>query len=76
MRRRPVHLVDGRVEGGYTDVFEFICPGCGDNPHVDYSEVPSWLQCLRGPFTLEAALMCMTNTSGRFPARMTTAPEA
>ncbi len=49
-------IVDGRVEGGYTDVFEFICPGCGDNPYVDYSEVPSRLQWLRGPLTLEAAL--------------------
>ena len=39
-----------------TDVFEFICPGCGDNPYVDYSEVPSRLQWLRGPLTLEAAL--------------------
>jgi hypothetical protein len=56
VRRKPVRIVDGRVEGGYTDVFEFICPGCGDNPYVDYSEVPSRLQWLRGPLTLEAAL--------------------
>jgi len=56
VRRQPVRIVDGRVEGGYTDVFEFICPGCGDNPYVDYSEVPSRLQWLRGPLTLEAAL--------------------
>ena len=56
VRRQPVQIVDGRVEGGYTDVFEFICPGCGDNPYVDYSEVPSRLQWLRGPLTLEAAL--------------------
>jgi hypothetical protein len=56
VRRQPVRIVDGRVEGGYTGVFEFICPGCGDNPYVDYSEVPSWLQWLRGPRTLEAAL--------------------
>jgi hypothetical protein len=56
VRRQPVRIVDGRAEGGYTDVFEFICPGCGDNPHVDYSEIPSRLQWLRGPRTLEAAL--------------------
>jgi hypothetical protein len=56
VRRQPVRIVDGRVEGGYTEVFEFICPSCGDNPYVDFSEVPSRLQWLRGPFTLEAAL--------------------
>ena len=56
VRRQPVRIVDGRFEGGHTGVFEFICPGCGDNPYVDYSEVPSRLQWLRGPFTLEAAL--------------------
>ena len=56
MRRQPVRIVDGRVEGGYTGVFEFICPGCGDNPCVDYSEIPPRLQRLRGPLTLEAAL--------------------
>ena len=56
VRRLPDRIVDGRIEGGYTGVFEFICPGCGDNPYVDYSEVPSRLQSLRGPFTLEAAL--------------------
>jgi hypothetical protein len=56
VRRQPVRIVDGRAEGGYTDVFEFICPGCGDNPHVDYSDIPSRLQWLRGPRTLQAAL--------------------
>jgi hypothetical protein len=56
VRRQPVRIVDGRIERGYTDVFELICPGCGDNPYVDYCEVPSRLQWLRGPFTLEAAL--------------------
>ena len=48
--------MDGRFEGGYTDVFELICPGCGDNPYLDYSEIPPRLQWLRGPRTLEAAL--------------------
>jgi hypothetical protein len=56
VRRQPVRIVDGSVEGGYTNVFEFIRPGYGDNPYVDYSEVPSRLQRLRGPLTLEAAL--------------------
>ena len=39
MRRRPVRLVDGRVQGGYTNVFELICCDCGDHPDLDYREV-------------------------------------
>ena len=56
VRRQPARIVDGRAQGGYTGAFELICPGCGDNPCVDYSEVPPQLQWLRGPLTLEAAL--------------------
>jgi hypothetical protein len=56
LRRQPCRLVDGRVEGGYTDAFEVICPSCGDNPDLDYSEVPPWLQRLRGPRTIKEGL--------------------
>jgi hypothetical protein len=56
LRSQPVHIVDDRLEGGYTGVYELICPGCGDHPHLDYSEVPSRLQWLRGPRPLEGAL--------------------
>jgi hypothetical protein len=56
LRRQPCRLGDGRVEGGYTDVFEVICPGCGDDPALDSSEVPPWLQHLRGPRTIEQGL--------------------
>ena len=56
LRRQPVSIVDGRMEGGYTDMFELICPGCGDHPYLDYSEVAPRLQWLRGPRTLEAGL--------------------
>lgn len=56
LRRQPFRLVDGRVEGGYTDAFEVICPSCGDNPDLDYSEVPPWLQYLRGPRTIKEGL--------------------
>jgi hypothetical protein len=48
--------VDGRVEGGYTDAFEVICPSCGDNPDLDYSQIPPWLQYLRGPRTIKEGL--------------------
>ena len=56
VRRQPARIVDGRAQGGYTGLFELICPGCGDNPYVDYSEVSPQLQWLRGPLALEAAL--------------------
>ena len=56
LRRQPFRLVDGRVEGGYTDAFEVICPSCGDNPDLDHSEVPPWLQRLRGPHPLKEGL--------------------
>ncbi len=67
VRRQPARIADGRVEGGYTDVFELICPGCGDNPYVDYSEIPPQIQWLRGPFTLEAALAAYDKHIGPLP---------
>lgn len=56
LRRQPFRLVDGRVRGGYTDAFEVICPSCGDDPDLDYSELPPWLQRLRGPRPLTEGL--------------------
>ncbi len=56
LRSQPVRIVDGRVEGGYTDVFELICPDCGDHRDLDYSEISWRLQWLRGPHMLEAGL--------------------
>jgi hypothetical protein len=44
------------MEGGDTGAFELICGQCGDHPYLDYSEVPPWLQQIRGPYTLEAGL--------------------
>jgi hypothetical protein len=56
LRRQPFRIADGRMEGGYTDLFELVCPSCGDHPYLDYSEVPPRLQRLRGPRTLQAGL--------------------
>jgi hypothetical protein len=67
VRRQPVRIADGRVQGGYAGVFELICPGCGDNPYVDYAEVPPRLQRLRGPLTLEAALEAYDKHLGPLP---------
>jgi hypothetical protein len=56
VRRRPVRIVDGRMEGGYTDAYELICPSCGDNPYLDFVDVPAQLQRLRGSYVLAAAV--------------------
>ncbi len=36
-------------------MFELICYDCGDDPALDYQEVPSRLRQLRGPRTMETA---------------------
>jgi hypothetical protein len=64
LRRQPFRLVNGRAEGGYTDAFEVICPGCGDNPDLDYSEVSPWLQGLRGPRTIKEGLAVYVEHTG------------
>jgi len=43
------------VDGGDAAAFELICYDCGDDPCLDFSEIPSRLQLLRGPRTMEAA---------------------
>ena len=67
LRSQPVRVVDGCVEGGYTDVYELICPSCGDRPDLDYSETSARLQWLRGPRTLEAALETYDKHLGPLP---------
>jgi hypothetical protein len=75
LRRQPARIVDGRIEGGYTSTFEFICPSCGDHPYLDYSEVPTRLQWLRGPCTPEAGLAEYDQApQPAFPAGPLTAP--
>jgi hypothetical protein len=56
LRRQPVRIVEGRMKGGYTDVFEIICGECGDHPYLDYREISPRLQLIRGPYPLEAGL--------------------
>ena len=56
LRNQPARIADGRIQGGYTGVYELICPSCGDHPYLDYSEIPPRLQRLRGPRTLEATV--------------------
>jgi hypothetical protein len=56
LRRQPTRIVNGRMEGGYTSVFELICCQCGDHPYLDYLEISPRLQRIRGPYTIEAGL--------------------
>jgi len=56
LRRRPVRMVEGRPEGGYTDMFEIVCCDCGDDPGLDYREVSPVLQRIRGPHTIVAGV--------------------
>ena len=56
LRRQPVRLVEGRPDGGYTDVYELICCGCGDDPDLDYRDVSPRLQRIRGPYQFSAGI--------------------
>jgi hypothetical protein len=56
LRNQPARIVHGWIQGGYNDVYELICPSCGDRPDLDYFEVPPRLRWLRGPRTLEEGL--------------------
>jgi hypothetical protein len=56
LRRRPVRIVEGRPEGGWTGEFEIICRDCGDDPDLDYREVSPELQRIRGPYPLRAGV--------------------
>ena len=58
LRRQPARIVQGRPEGGYTDLFEIICCDCGGHPDLDYSEVSPILQQVRGPYPLPAGVTC------------------
>ena len=51
LRRQPARIVEGQPEG-YTSAFEIICCDCGDDPGLDYSQVPPGLQRIRGPYPI------------------------
>ena len=76
LRRQPVRIVDGRFEGGYTGLFELMCPGCGDHPYLDYSEISPRLQRLRGPRTLQRAVAAYDKHLGPLPGPVETATKA
>ena len=53
LRRQPARIVDGRVQGPYTNAFEIICCDCGDDPGLEYAEAPPRLQLVRGPYPIK-----------------------
>lgn len=57
LRLQLAYIVDGQIQGGDNDVYELVCPGCGDDPDLEYFEVPPRLQRLRGPRTLEEGVV-------------------
>ena len=73
LRRQPVRVVEGRAEGGYTDVFELICCDCGDHPDLDYRDVPPKLQRIRGPYPVAAGVAAYGNHLRRHSGRRPTA---
>ncbi len=74
LRRQPARIVDGRMEGGYTDLFELICGQCGDHPYLDYAEIPPRMQRVRGPYTLQAGLAAHAEHLGLAPRPDTASP--
>jgi hypothetical protein len=57
--------VDGEPEGGYTDMYELICCDCGDDPWVDYREVPAEFRRTRGPYLFTAGIAAYGTTADR-----------
>jgi hypothetical protein len=57
-------MVEGRAEGGYTDVFELICCDCGDDPGLDYREISPGLQRVRGPYPVADGIRAYEQTFG------------
>ena len=55
-------------------MYELVCPGCGDHPDLDYSEISPRLQWLRGPYMLEAALAAFPQAPGGSLAVATVEP--
>ena len=67
LRRRPVRIVEGRPEGGYTDEYEIVCCDCGDDPGLDYCEVSPALQGIRGPYPIAAGITAYVQHARRHP---------
>ncbi len=74
LRRRPVRMVAGRPEGGWTDEFEIVCCECGDDLDLDYREVSPVLQRIRGPYPIAAGVTAYIRRARRHPGPQGTRP--
>jgi hypothetical protein len=68
LRRQPARMIEGRPEGGYTDLYELICCDCGDRPDLDYREVSPVLQRVRGPYPIADGIAAYVKHSGLHPS--------
>lgn len=55
LRRQPAGPSTGNPEDD-TATWEVICRPCGDDPALDYQEVPAELRQIRGPYPLKAGI--------------------
>jgi hypothetical protein len=55
LRRQAACSVDGRREGGYSNMFEINCCDPGVDPSLDYCEVSPRLQLVGGPYSFAAS---------------------
>jgi hypothetical protein len=71
LRRQPARMVQGRAEGGHTNLFEIISCDCGDHPGQEYSEVAPGLRRIRGPYPIADGVAAYEKHLGRHrqPAR-------
>jgi hypothetical protein len=68
LRRQPARMIEGRPEGGYTDLYELVCCDCGDHPDLDYREVSPVLQRVRGPYPIADGVAAYAQHSGLHPS--------
>jgi hypothetical protein len=69
LRRRPVRIVAGEPEGGYTDEYEVVCCECGDDPDLDYCQVSPQLRQIRGPYLITAGITAYVRHIGQYHSR-------
>ena len=77
LRRQPARIVEGQVQGGYTDTWELVCCDCGDHPDLDCRDVSPEFQRIRGPYSFSAGIaayeehvsLCHRQQPARRPGR-------
>jgi hypothetical protein len=70
---QPVSIVTGRREGGYTAPCKVRCD-YGDHPDLDYREIFSRLQRIRGPYLIADGVTTYEKRLGPEPAARGGAP--